>query len=234
MNQMPQESKSSENSIGDVIPEVLKNIKAPTEAEIAKEEAFNEAMEKREAEQERRSVSASFIRVSCIPERYKEIAVKKDTPWYKKALELKRKLNEGCCMFTFLGPRGTGKTAMACILMREYCNMNSKSIMYAKTMSFFRDLKTCFGTDRTEDVTMEKYLEPSLLVLDEIQVRSSSDWENNMLTHLIDLRYDALKSTIMIGNVAKEALAESIGESIYSRLVETGGVVEFNWKSFRG
>ena len=72
-----------------------------------------------------------------------------------------------------------------------------------------------------------------LLVLDEIQVRSDTEWENSVLTDLIDSRYAAVRSTLLIANLERSALAASLGDSVASRLEETGTIIPCDWPSFR-
>ena len=66
-----------------------------------------------------------------------------------------------------------------------------------------------------------------------MEERAETQFEDRMISHLIDLRYDAMLDTILISNQAKESFADSIGKSAVSRLIETGEVIECNWESFR-
>ena len=70
-------------------------------------------------------------------------------------------------------------------------------------------------------------------MLDELQERGETPWEDRLLTHVIDRRYAAEKDTLLITNHSKEKFLESIGESVASRLVETGGIVNCSWASYR-
>ena len=136
-------------------------------------------------------------------------------------------------MFCLIGQRGTGKTQMAVSLLGA-ATRAGQTCLYCKAMDFFTDLKDSYSEkSATSKQVFLKYRAPTLLVIDEIQVRSESAWENQSFTHLIDQRYDALKTTILIGNLKPETLAASLGESIYSRMTETGGIVVCDWPSFR-
>jgi DNA replication protein DnaC len=72
-----------------------------------------------------------------------------------------------------------------------------------------------------------------LLVLDEIQERGNTSWEDRIITHILDRRYGDLMPTVIIANLTKETLADCLGESIVSRMQETGGVMEITGKSHR-
>lgn len=141
-------------------------------------------------------------------------------------------LSQNGCLYILTGGRGCGKSQMAAALIRVAIENNILSY-YRKTMDFFMAIKETYKTDATEREVIRDYQAPGLLVLDEIQVRGESEWENNLLTHLIDLRYDDKKSTVLIGNVPMDKVRAQIGDSIYSRMVETGGVINCDWKSFR-
>lgn len=93
-------------------------------------------------------------------------------------------------------------------------------------------MRQCF-TRPTERETVGKYATIPLLVIDEMQVRSETGWENSMLTSILDQRYMYLKHTIMIANLEHDAFIKHVGASVYDRIVETGGVISCTWESFR-
>jgi DNA replication protein DnaC len=173
---------------------------------------------------------------SHIPDRHKPLIGKEDSPpeWLAKMEMLRSATATPGSMFCLIGPRGTGKTQLAVTLIRFACKRMYHSY-YCKSMDFFLELKNSYRPNSrlSELGVFNKYHKPDFLVIDEIQVRSESAWENQAFTHLIDQRYDAMKTTILIGNLKAENLAASLGESIYSRLTETGGVVVCDWQSFR-
>ena len=133
-----------------------------------------------------------------------------------------------------IGPRGTGKTQLAVDVMQGYARRTALSVKYVKLFGMALEIKESFDskTVSERDVIL-KYSKPHFLVIDEIHEKLDSDWARSIFTHLIDLRYDDMKSTIMIGNVEVDEFEKIVGASVYSRLKETGGVVNCNWKSFR-
>lgn len=136
-------------------------------------------------------------------------------------------------LFALIGPRGTGKTQIAQRAVSTSC-ANCWPALYARSMTFFLELQAAIK-DETEtwlDV-IERYRQPRLLVLDEMQERAETDFENRVLNHLIDLRYGDMSDTLLLANLTPKALAESLGASIVDRLRETGGVIECSWPSFR-
>ena len=101
----------------------------------------------------------------------------------------------------------------------------------------FRSVKDTFRRDsgRAEQEVLSHFAAPELLILDEIGVQYGSDTEKNILFEIVNERYEALKPTILISNLARLALTEYAGERVIDRMKENGGrVVVFDWKSHRG
>jgi DNA replication protein DnaC len=73
-----------------------------------------------------------------------------------------------------------------------------------------------------------------LLCLDELGELSGTDFARKNLTQLIDDRYGNRQPTLLAGNVSVSDIPGLIGLSAFDRLREVGGVIEFNWQSFRG
>jgi DNA replication protein DnaC len=137
-------------------------------------------------------------------------------------------------MAALIGPRGTGKTQAAVEVIRAACR-DGKRAMYSTAMEFFARVKATFSAEEsvTESSVINDYAKPALLVIDEVQVRSDSAWENNLLTHLVDRRYGHMLATVFIGNLSTDDFRISVGDSIYSRLAQTGGLIVFDGPSWR-
>lgn len=144
-----------------------------------------------------------------------------------------------------IGPRGTGKTQLAFHLVRNFFSKNDSSesawrsnsvssAAYWTALDFFMIVKETYGNNDISEVGVVKDLSNMpILVIDEIQVRSETAWENSMLTHLIDRRYRNMKDTILISNQTNQAFVEGVGPSIADRIRETGGIIEMKWASIR-
>jgi DNA replication protein DnaC len=162
--------------------------------------------------------------------------------WLEKSLKLESKMGTGA-IIGIIGDRGRGKTQMAVNAIIAVCSKQEEA-MFCTAMDFFMEVKKSYRPTSkvSEDAVIERYLRPSLLVVDEIHERSDSDWENRLIFHTINKRYEELKDTIMIGAYhdekeplnAVKAFKEAVGKSIVSRLREGGGVINCIWPSFRG
>lgn len=147
----------------------------------------------------------------------------------KEILPILRQPGRGATII-LIGDRGAGKTVMA----TYWAGMLGYGL-YTKAFDLFESLKKTFHDDskvRTHEV-LDRYRKAEFLVLDEVQERKESDWENTTLTNLLDKRYDALKPTVLIANLKPEGLDACLGPSIISRVKETGGIIECNWPSYR-
>lgn len=154
--------------------------------------------------------------------------------WNNKFVKIAEAIKAGKgTLFMLAGERGCGKTQLSVCLIKMLLE-NGETARYNKTMDFFKSVKDTYKLpNKTENDVIKEYKSPKLLVLDEIQVRSESAWENNLLTYLIDIRYDYMLNTILIGNIAINKVRDNVGDSIYSRMEETGGIINCDWKSFR-
>lgn len=191
-----------------------------------------------------------------IPRRHSETDVGRDGPWADACRQVNGLLGTGC-IAALVGPRGTGKTRMAVSLARQVIVAElerparpvsdedakhppeggwrtEKPVVYAKAMTMFMGIREAYKSEGpTESEVIAAYASPRLLIIDEIQERGNSEWEDRILVHLVDTRYDAMKDTVLIGNLMPETLAASLGMSIVSRIREVGTVIECAWGSFR-
>lgn len=136
-------------------------------------------------------------------------------------------------MFSLIGPNGTGKTQAAVELIRVAV-ADGHPCLYQTATDIFRHVKSAYSNDEPEARAMRKFVAPTVLILDEIHVRKmESEWESNILTDLIDRRYNAMKCTLMASNLDVDSFRDCVGDSIYSRLTHTGGFLLYEGPSFR-
>ena len=78
---------------------------------------------------------------------------------------------------------------------------------------------------------MKFYRNFPLLVIDEISKARGTEWEEQLLYELINSRYGDMTDTLLITNATTEQLKRT-GDSLLSRLQQTGGIIECNWRPF--
>lgn len=154
--------------------------------------------------------------------------------WNSKRYELTKKLGHGF-LVALLGDRGTGKTQMAADLIREDARTPPHPHpLYVRAIDIFMGIREAYRPKGpTEREQVEEYTTKTLLVIDDAHERGGSDWENRLLGYIIDRRYGDKLDTLLISNQQPDEFKASIGPSIYSRLIETGGIVLCAWPSFR-
>lgn len=133
-----------------------------------------------------------------------------------------------------LGRRGTGKTQLASCLIRFFCEYG-QPCLYTTAMQIFLDIKSTYGGkgEKSEKDVINSLRNYQLLIIDEFQERGETDWEDRILTHIVDLRYRDVRDTMLIANMDAKQFEQSAGASISSRMNETGGILNFDWESFR-
>jgi DNA replication protein DnaC len=106
-------------------------------------------------------------------------------------------------------------------------------VRYTRAMDAFLTIRKSYSTGGSEFDAMKRFTDPRLLVIDEMQERSDTPFEDRVLVNIIDNRYGRMLDTVLIANSTPEQFAKAVGPSIYSRASEVGAVVECNWPSFR-
>lgn len=181
----------------------------------------------------------TFLKDSGIPQRHMRQLEAGFSPcndtWISNQEKIENLLGQGGVIVAMLGRRGTGKTMAASVLVRERC-MRGIHAAYISANEFYLDLRESYSekAEHTEKAVLMHYQKPRLLVIDEVHERGDSTWSDRMLTFIVDQRYRDCKDTILIANQTPEEFAAAVGPSVVDRAKEGGGVLLYNWESFRG
>lgn len=148
-------------------------------------------------------------------------------------------------IIVLLGNRGTGKTRMAYEIATK-CDLPSDTklfqgtreslpAIYRTAMEIFMELRSTYSraSETAEFDLFRWYQSAALLVIDEMQERGETAFEDQKLTAIVDARYREGKATIMIGNYTTAEFCASVSPSILSRIQESGVAIECKWESFR-
>lgn len=151
--------------------------------------------------------------------------------WQNRLQRIKTRASGGGNMI-LIGNRGGGKTRLAAEACRD---LYPTRCVYTTAMGLFLRLRASYKRTAKEDESgiVEDLANAPLLVLDELQERGESEWEDRILTHLIDERYARMLGTILIANLKPGELADHLGPSIADRMRETGGMIEITEESHR-
>jgi DNA replication protein DnaC len=205
-------------------------------------------------ERERRRLAESDLAVAAwterqtragIPERFRDRTIDSyvaTTDGQKAALKWATEYAQGFDdvmasgrSMLFLGRPGTGKTHLGCAIA-TYLLRKGASVYYATVQRAMRRIKDTWhkATDEREGDAIRAMSQPDLLILDEIGVQFGSDTEKNLTFDLLNERYERMKPTLLLSNLAKDDVARFLGERVMDRLREDGGrVITFDWDSYR-
>lgn len=242
-----QEEKRTCDKHGDYTAYFLKSkfwTECPECRSEANEREQKEAQQRREREYHERR-AAMLLGRAAIPARFADRRLTNfvaQCEKSKKALEVANDFavnfemkREGGSGLIFCGGVGTGKTHLAVGIAHEVL-ARGQSAVFTSVMKAVRTVKETYNRDSdiTERQAINGFIEPDLLILDEVGVQFGSDTEKLILFEIINGRYEEVKPTIVISNLAKDALEQFLGERAFDRLREGGGrLVVFDWPSYR-
>lgn len=182
------------------------------------------------------------MRRAGFPARHLDRPISDVREWTQTFNTIARTLSCGS-LSVIIGPRGTGKTQMAVVLaeIQEFAlhlrrqSFDQARTRYTTAVELFMTIKETYGDNaqRSEKAAIDLFVKPDLLVIDEVQERAGTEWENRLLVNIVDRRYAAMKDTILVGNLKPEDVQRELGTSIASRAQETGGIYVADWPSFR-
>lgn len=177
-----------------------------------------------------------LIEAANIPPRHWSLKeIEREGEWGKALAGMENYIKESDgAMLALIGINGNGKTQLAVEIMRQVL-AKENTALYTTAINFFLRLKETFkrGSDGSEMEVLDEHAAPRLLVIDEFNRRAGGEWESNLMFELINRRYNAMKSTILIDNGSLNDFEKAVGPSLFSRMNETGGVIVCNWPSFR-
>lgn len=171
-----------------------------------------------------------------VPKRHKDFrTTDNSSPEWMTSYEKARQLMASGTLSALTGKRGVGKTQAGVCLIGLCCQNLQETALYTKALDVFLSIRNGNNPNSgtTEKKEIQKYISPHLLVIDAYEVRGDTAFENRIMDHIIDKRYDAEKPTVLITNDTAESLVASLGKSNIDRLREGGGIIQFEGDSFR-
>lgn len=196
-----------------------------------------------EAQQrEKQLLIEQYLADSCIGKRFLGMTFKDYKPVCNHAGEVLAECREFAESFKadsgrnliMAGATGTGKNMLSSVIGQEVIR-SSFSFLHTTAIKIVRRYKDSWiSKAETERDVLKYFLAPDLLAIDEIGVQFGSDTEQLYLTELINDRYEAMKSTILISNLTVKQIEDTLGHRSVERFHENGSrVLIFNWQSYR-
>jgi DNA replication protein DnaC len=215
---------------------------AKANADRAEAEKARFIADRARQETERR---ARMFENSGVPYRYREKGFdgfRAMTPQQERALAYSRQFaaaivadQRSGVSSIFTGNVGTGKTHLACGIVRAVCEGG----IYARfetVLSAIRSIKDTYRRDSevSETDAIESLAAPSLLVFDEVGVQFDTDHERTLFFEVLNNRYQECRSTLLLSNLTLGELQTFLGDRVIDRFRENGKVLAFGWESQRG
>lgn len=178
------------------------------------------------------------------PSRYKDAPPCVGDHWWQHYNAALDRVNKGGIVLLYGGP-GTGKTRMAYELVPNIEPPKSTCVIrgvtkhfpaiYSTAVNLFMDIRETYQpkSERTEKQVVTELTDAALLVIDEIQERGETAFEDRKLTQIIDARYMHNKPTILISNHTREGFAKTLSPQVIDRIRENGCGLHFDWDSYR-
>lgn len=135
-----------------------------------------------------------------------------------------------------LGNVGTGKTHLAAAIADYVIRTHGFNALYRTVYGILQHVKGSFDKDSeyNETEAFQAFIQPHLLVIDEVGATKTTEFEQQTLFNIINGRYEQQIPTIVISNLMPEELVQALGERCVDRLREGGGIAQiFTWGSVR-
>ena len=162
----------------------------------------------------RRQVADSLLGRAAIPRASPTSGstTSRRTPGPRRALELARRYADGFgaeaaksgASLVFCGGVGAGKTHLAVGIAHRLMEQGRIAV-FTSVINAIRRVKDTYRRDsgQSEAQVVAGFIRPDLLILDEVGVQFGSETEKMILFEIINGRYEQLKPTIVISNLAR-------------------------------
>ena len=134
-----------------------------------------------------------------------------------------------------IGPTGTGKTHISTAIAGALIH-KGYDVIYDSTQNIMSD----FESDRfrngygREENRSEKYLDCTLLIIDDLGTEFSNQFTVSTLYNLLNTRQNKGLATIISTNLSPDELARKYEDRIYSRIIGSGSkILPFEGKDIR-
>jgi DNA replication protein DnaC len=134
---------------------------------------------------------------------------KPDTDSQRDALRLAKKFVESFPVeqkgLVFHGPTGVGKTHLAIGLLKAVIRDKGARGYFFQTTELLRLVRETYNrsVDETEMEVLRPVLEADVLVLDDLGVEKTSEWVQETLGHVVNIRYSERRPTVFTTNLVE-------------------------------
>lgn len=129
------------------------------------------------------------------------------------------------------GGTGTGKTHLGVAILKDALSKRQNCV-FVSLADLVEQIKARFGGQGGDD-PFEAVCKVDVLVLDDIAAERATPFAIDVLSRLIDYRYNWTKQTVFTSNAAPLELGKDYGSRIVSRIVGVCALVHLTGKDRR-
>ena len=220
------EIKTPDNAVNFMMASLLKNVRPDDEVEAAEELQREKARADHLDDVLKCGIGSKFNDADFSNYEAKEYETIKTVRELIKYAE-----NPGRKTAFLLGNVGLGKTHLGVAILKTcrrspaYVSMREACIELAVSRSF--------KADKNTKEVLDGYSRSGMLVIDEIGRGSDTSDEKLFLSYVMNKRYENNRPTVLITNLAYDAVKTLLGADIIDRILETGKSFTLTGESYR-
>jgi len=123
------------------------------------------------------------------------------------------------CFLTISGVPGTGKTFLSASILNYFFEKNVE-IFYTSHRRLMQFIQTGIAEGRSQYETLNKVAYKEILILDDLGSGTNTDWQQEMILELLDIRYSQKLKTLITSNYDRSELSDYLGNRTASRLYD--------------
>jgi DNA replication protein DnaC len=100
-----------------------------------------------------------------------------------------------------IGAHGVGKTHLAVAILKAVVRTKGARAYFYETGELLKLLRDTYASDTNEMDVLRPVLEADLLVLDDLGVEKTSEWVQEMIGHVVNIRYSERRPTVFTTNL---------------------------------
>lgn len=132
------------------------------------------------------------------------------------------------------GEPGNGKTHLAAAV-HNHLTEQGKVVVFISMPELLNKIKATFNEDNkeTEEQILKALRICDLLIIDDLGAEKTSEWVQEKLFTIIDMRYKRQKPIMATSNIRPADLIDKIGKRAYDRILEMSQPIENKATSYR-